>query len=235
MLLSSKRFVVAAGLTSILALGCFGCSTKTTVTTDDGKTETTTTTTTDDGKTESTTTTTTTDDGKTETTTTDDTTDLASMTYYEIAAVGFRYDLPEGFTFSKAETDLASNKDGVTAFMAVNDKKDNFNLIVSQSEDTLDVSSKEFLDAAIEAGTSALEGKGGKVNKATSGTIQVKGKTLPEITYEAELDGGTSVVVKQAFYVGKIDDSTYVNLTFTATGHDAAIDDTMFEGVSFTS
>ena len=66
-----------------------------------------------------------------------------------------------------------------------------------------------------------------------TGTIEVNGKMLPCVTYHAKLDGNTPVTLKQAFYVGKVDDSTYANLTMTATGFDDAVTETMFKGVSF--
>lgn len=216
---SSKRFIVVASLTGVLALGAVGCSSNKQAPATDDKAQTTTTT-------ETTSTDTTTTENK------QDTTDLASMTYYEIAAIGFRYDLPEGFTFSSAETDLAG-KESVTAFAAADEKKDNFNVIVMQSAENTDVSSKEFLDAATKEGTAALESKNAELVDLNTGTIEVNGKTLPCVTYHAKLDGNTPVTLKQAFYVGKVDDSTYANLTMTATGFDDAVTETMFKGVSF--
>ena len=180
---STARFAVTAGLAASLALaGCsFSASSETTTSVSDGETTTTTTTTTSTEEGTKTT---------TETTTTGDQ-NLADLKSYALSDFGIRYELPEGFKFTEANTDLDIS-DTVVAFQATDDDKCSAFLRFIPSEEQPDVWGEQFLNDMQEQAKTDVQNGGGTVKSAEQGKLARSDKEFPVITVEAEAEGTTS-------------------------------------------
>lgn len=197
---SSARFAVTAGLVASLALaGCsFSSKSETTTSTSDGQTTTTTTTTTENGET------------KTETTKTEESNsaanassqDLSQLKEYGISAIGARYVLPDGFTFTEVNANIDLSAKSVAFQFADDDKCSGFLRFIPVEQET-DVWSDSFLSDVEKQAQQDVEGAGGTVKNVTRGEQDRGDKKFPTLTFEVEKDGTT---VYMAFLYFSVDD-----------------------------
>lgn len=221
---SARRFIVAAGLTGMLALsvvGCGGSSSSSTSTTDSTSTSASASATDD---TEASTDTSTSTDSS-DTTKEDD---PSEYTYYEIEALGFRCDLPDGFTFDEIETEIDRPGEAIQVFQYSDADGSNMNLQVTKVETDFDASTDEYLNECLDEAAKALEEIGATVNTKDIGTMQLSdGTSLPAINLTYKLNG-VDLEATQAYYAK----DGYL-LTFTGTSQKSDVITTMFDSLTF--
>ncbi len=215
---SAKRFVVAAGLCGMLALSVVGCGGSTS---SSSSTESTTSVSVSNG-TEST------ESTSTSSAETTEVVDPSEYTYYEIEALGFRCDLPEGFTFDAIDLDIDKEGEAVQAFQYSDAEGSNMTLQVTKLEKDLDPGSDEYLNACLDEAVKALENLDATVNTKQTGTMRLSDGTelaAINLTYtlsDIDLEVTQGYVVKDGYL-----------LTLTGTSKDADVITTMFDSLTF--
>lgn len=228
---SKAMFVVTAGLAGVLALGAFGCSSKTetTTTVSDGSTttETTTTTTNSNGSTTTETTTTTTGSGSSSASTAN----LDEIKSYNISSIGLHYNLPDGFKFSELTYDIDTSKGDSQCFVALNDKNDNVILMAADLPQGTEITDPSFIEDRVKVLSDTFTSKGGTIKDTKTDPYKVTAadgseKTFPSATFTLERDGSTNLV-----RVVFMHDGEHL-LVFNMVADDEATIDAMLKGIS---